>query len=87
MPRKPRVLVDGGYYHLIARGNNRRFIFDAPGGFEFFKELLGKSKEKFEWRLSHYCLMSNHFHLLGRIEHGEKLPSALSAMKCWVKTP
>ena len=27
MPRKPRQLLDDGYYHLIARGNNRLFLF------------------------------------------------------------
>ncbi|KKU18992.1 MAG: Transposase [Candidatus Saccharibacteria bacterium GW2011_GWA2_46_10] len=77
MPRKPRQLTDHGYYHLIARGNNRHFILSVPGGHEFFKELLAQSKEKFQWQLSHYCLMSNHFHLLGRIAQGHQLPKLM----------
>jgi putative transposase len=65
------MFVDGGYYHLIARGNNRLFIFEVAEGFEFFKDLLKRSKERYGWKLSHYCLMSNHFHLLGQLEKGD----------------
>jgi len=46
MPRKPRQLVDGGYYHLIARGNNRLFLFALPEGFVHFTHLLGQAKTK-----------------------------------------
>jgi len=74
MPRKPRLLIDEGYYHLIARGNNRLFLFSVPEGFETFKSLLAESKGKFGWKLNHYCLMSNHFHLLGQLKHGRDLP-------------
>src|SRR3989338_1267021 len=77
MPRRPRDLLDEGYYHLIARGNNRLFIFSVPGGFEMFDELLRRSKEKYEWKLFHYCLMSNHVHLLGQISTGEELPKLM----------
>ena len=75
MPRKPRQLVDGGYYHLIARGNNRLYLFQqAKGGYDFFKALLAESKKKYQWKLSHYCLMGNHIHLLGWVEKGQELP-------------
>ena len=74
MPRKPRQLIDFGFYHLIARGNNRLFIFQRKGGFEAFKSLLHESKSKFSWKLHHYCLMANHVHLLGQLEIGGELP-------------
>lgn len=74
MPRRPRQLMDGGYYHLIARGNNRLFLFSIKDGFKVFKGLLAESKKKFSWKLFHYCLMSNHLHLLGQIEKGKELP-------------
>ena len=80
MPRKPRPLVDGGYYHLIARGNNRLFLFEIPEGFQTFKGLLKKSKEKHPWKLSHYCLMANHIHLLGQIEKGPELPKLMQLL-------
>jgi len=77
MPRKPRPLVDEGYYHLIARGNNRLFLFEIEGGFERLKNLLKKSKEKFPWNLSHDCLMANHLHLLGQVHRGKDLPKLM----------
>jgi len=73
MPRAPRQFVDSGFYHLIARGNNRLFIFQVKGGFDYFKSLLYESKKKFAWKLHHYCLMANHIHLLGQIEKGAQL--------------
>lgn len=77
MPRNPRLLKDEGFYHLIARGNNQHFVFSLPGGFERFHKLLLESKRKFSWRLSHYCLMANHIHLLGQIERGDDLPKLM----------
>ena len=74
MARKPRQLMDYGYYHLIARGNNRLAVLLFSNGFEAFKELLKESKEKYSLRLYHYCLMSNHFHLLVRMDNGFDLP-------------
>ena len=77
MPRKPRQLVDGGYYHLIARGNNRLYIFNEPEDFIAFKGLLNRCAEKFSHKLYHYCLMSNHFHLLISIDQGLHLPKMM----------
>ena len=77
MPRKPRQIVDQGCYHLIARGNNRLSIFAIEGGFETFKNLIQESKKKYSWKLMHYCLMTNHIHLLGQIEKGKDLPKLM----------
>jgi REP element-mobilizing transposase RayT len=64
MPRKARVEVEGGLYHVITRGNNRRRIFTSPGDYEKFLSLLAKQKTKLPFFLYAYCLMSNHVHLL-----------------------
>lgn len=74
MPRSYRILADSTYYHLIARGNNRLFLFSIPGGFLYFKKLLLNAQDRFSWKMMHYCLMTNHIHLLGRMEKGEELP-------------
>ena len=74
MPRPPRQLVDGGYYHLIARGNNRLFVLALAEGFVSFTHLLGQGKAKYPAQLFHYCLMTNHLHLLLRIDQGADLP-------------
>jgi REP element-mobilizing transposase RayT len=77
MARKARAEVEGGLYHVISRGNNRRQIFDSPADYEKFLSLLAVQKTKLPFFLYAYCLMSNHVHLLierqadsiGRIMH------------------
>ena len=68
MARKPRELLDNGYYHVIARGNNRRQVFHSPEDYLFFKTLIIRSKKSYKWKLHHYCLMPNHIHFLVNIE-------------------
>ena len=80
MPRPPRPLVDGGCYHLIARGNNRQFIFAEADAFQYFLELLGRAKARYPAKLYHYCLMSNHIHLLLEIGEGAQLPKFMQAL-------
>jgi REP element-mobilizing transposase RayT len=36
MARRERAEVEGGLYHIITRGNNRRQMFDAPADYEKF---------------------------------------------------
>lgn len=77
MARRPRLEVEGGLYHLITRGVDRRDIFHDRGDFERFITLLGTQKDKLPFYLYAYCLMTNHIHLLierrtddvGRIMH------------------
>jgi putative transposase len=64
MARKMRAEVEGGLYHVITRGNNRRQIFDSPADYEKFLSLLAVQKTKLPFFLYGYCLMTNHVHLL-----------------------
>ncbi len=77
MARKPRLEVEGGLYHVITRGVDRRDIFHSPEDHQKFLALLATQKEKLSFYLYAYCLMTNHIHLLierltddiGRIMH------------------
>jgi putative transposase len=77
MARKARAEVEGGLYHVITRGNNRRQIFNSRTDYEKFLSLLAVQKVRLPFFLYAYCLMSNHVHLLierqanavGRIMH------------------
>src|SRR5215471_3689017 len=77
MARKLRAEVEGGLYHVITRGNNRRQIFNSSADYEKFLSLLTELKTKLPFFLYAYCLMTNHVHLLierqaakvGRIMH------------------
>ena len=80
MPRKPRPLIDGGCYHLIARGNNRQPVFAIEGGVVRFLDLLAQAKAMYPAKLYHYCLMSNHLHFLVQIELGTHLPKFMQRL-------
>ena len=64
MPRKPRLEMEGGLYHVIARGNDRRDIFHSDEDHKKFLSLLAAAKQRLPFYLYAYCLMTNHFHLL-----------------------
>jgi putative transposase len=64
MPRKPRIEIGGGLYHVISRGNNRRKIFRSHDDYIRFTSILEQQKAKLPFYLYAYCLMPNHVHLL-----------------------
>jgi len=73
MARKARAEVEGGLYHLITRGNNRRQIFNSPADYKKFLSLLTIQKTKLPFFLYSYCLMTNHQHP----------PASSSALTLW----
>jgi len=77
MPRKPRAFVDGGIYPVFNRGNNRKSLFHDETDFSCFLTLLSRAQVKYALPLFHYCLMTNHFHLLVRTETKEGLPQCI----------
>ncbi len=64
MPRKPRIEIGGGLYHIITRGNNRRKIFRSHDDYLRFTTIVERQKAKLPFYLYSYCLMPNHVHLL-----------------------
>jgi putative transposase len=73
MPRQPRMLIDGGYYHLVTRGIDRRKLFRHKHDYEFFSEVIKKYLPKFKLDIVHYCFMPNHIHLLVFLRQREDL--------------
>lgn len=64
MPRQARIVPPQGFLHVMSRGNNRRKLFLYRGDFKAYCLLLKKLKHEESIRIFHYCLMSNHIHLL-----------------------
>jgi REP element-mobilizing transposase RayT len=64
MPRRARIEVEGGLYHVIIRGNNRQQIFSCSADYEKFLSLLAIQKRRLPFFLYAYCLIINHVHLL-----------------------
>jgi REP element-mobilizing transposase RayT len=66
MTRPLRVNVAGGWYHVTARGTERRAIFTHTRDREHFLELLEAMSERYGVEVHAYALMDNHYHLLIR---------------------
>jgi REP element-mobilizing transposase RayT len=64
MARPLRITRPGSWYHLTARGNERRTIYRDEGDRQKFLALLENWVERFRMRLHAYVLMDNHYHLL-----------------------
>ena len=66
MARPLRVDVEGGWYHVTARGIERRAIFEDPRDHEHFLELLEELGGRYGVEIHAYVLLGNHYHLLIR---------------------
>lgn len=64
MARPLRIERIGGWYHLTARGNERREIYRDNRDRQHFCELLAEMVERFRVRLHAFVLMDNHYHLM-----------------------
>jgi len=63
MPRKPRLHVPGGLYHVILRGNSRQDIFFDTDDRRRWEALIGQGIDRYGHRIHAYCWMTNHVHL------------------------
>lgn len=64
MARPLRIERAGGWYHVTARGNERRAIYRDDHDRLHFCELLEEMVQRFGVRLHAYVLMENHYHLI-----------------------
>jgi len=64
MARPLRLEFPGSLWHVTVRGNERREIFRDRRDRHHFLELLGQCVNRFDWILTTYALMPNHFHLM-----------------------
>ncbi len=64
MARQVRIEFEGAFYHVIARGNERRPIVRDDADRHLFLKILAASLDGAGARLHAYCLMDNHYHLL-----------------------
>ena len=64
MPRELRDNVEGGIFHIYARGNDRGLIYRDDADYLAYLGLLGRTIARTRWACLSYCLMPNHVHLL-----------------------
>jgi len=66
MARKHRVVVAGGWYHVVNRGNRREAIVRTDTDRRRFLGRLAELPERFRTEIHAFVLMDNHYHLLVR---------------------
>jgi len=79
--RKKRELADGAFYHVTSRTNNKIRVFENKMGRKIMELTLQDAKDKFHFRLTNFCIMPTHIHLLIQPEEGTNL----SRIMQWIK--
>ena len=64
MARLVRIEFPGAVYHVTARGNERRRIYQEAEDYKLWLEALVQARQTYGWKIHGYCLMANHYHLL-----------------------
>lgn len=64
MARPPRFQYPGAIYHVMARGDGGKTVFENTDDCEVFLHRLGEACGSCGWRVHAWVLMGNHFHLL-----------------------
>lgn len=75
------ILYDGCYAHVFSRTFEKRKIFGSIDDFEYFKDLLLKTKKKYAYQIHHYCIMHTHFHMVVTIGNVKQFSLALQVLK------
>ena len=64
MSRPLRIQYPNAWYHVMKRGRRGESVFESKDDYQLFLDILHEAIELFSLRISAYCLMTNHYHLL-----------------------
>lgn len=64
MARLARVVMAGAWHHVTQRGNHRQMVFHKDADRAMYRELLSRHCARAAVRITGYCLMGNHVHLI-----------------------
>jgi len=64
MSRPLRISYPGAWYHIMNRGRRKERIFLTQADYEAFVIVLKETAKMWNLKISAYCLMPNHYHLL-----------------------
>lgn len=64
MPRTAREMSATKVYHVILRGNAKQDIFFDKQDYKKFMKEISRTKEKYQYEIYAYCIMTNHIHLV-----------------------
>jgi putative transposase len=64
MPRRPRIEVENGIFHVASRAVDSVFAYRGISDRVDFLDLLWTTVGTYEWKCQSYCLMGTHYHLI-----------------------
>ncbi len=70
MSRPLRIEYPGAWYHVMNRGRRHCDVFEEEQDFHLFIDILKNTSKIWNLKVSAYCLMSNHYHLLVQTPDG-----------------
>lgn len=71
MSRPLRLEYPGAFYHVLARGNERKEIFCDDEDRVFFLDLMNEAASRWALSVHAYALMTNHYHILLETKAGK----------------
>jgi putative transposase len=74
MPRPPRLLFPGQYYHVLNRANRGTEVFHCSADYQAFIQLIQRAQELVEVPMIAASLMPNHVHLVLHPRHRDDIP-------------
>ncbi|MCL2412187.1 MAG: transposase [Treponema sp.] len=80
--RKKRDFIEGAFYHVTSRTNDKIRVFENPLGRRIMLIVLQDAKDKFLFNLANFCIMPTHIHLLIQPREGTNLSMVMQ----WIKT-
>jgi REP element-mobilizing transposase RayT len=86
MPRPLRLHVEGGFYHVILRGNHREAIFRAPEDYARLSELVAEVSGSCGLSVHAFCWMPNHMHLLIEVSDTPLGPAMMRLASRYART-
>ena len=79
MPRKSRIHVAGGIYHVVLRGNACEPIFFREQDRRYLNRSIAQGLQRYECRLHAFCWMTTHLHAAIQVAN-----RPLSDLMCWL---
>lgn len=80
MGRPIRIYYPGLIYHILNRGNNRQVVFVEDEDYRHYLDILQHYKDKFDFHIFAYCLMTNHIHLLLQVSERGSISKIMQAI-------
>lgn len=83
MPRKARYLQlqKSLIYHVINRGIINQDIFHSQEDASYFLFIIQRYKKIVNFKIYHWCIMHNHYHLLIELNNPKKLTKLIGAIQ------